>query len=154
MEQDEDRRCRSITFDGTVLADFKRRHRHQEWLDFLKTIDETFPDVTLQIICDNDSTHKHAKVKRWLAQRPRIHVHFTPTRSSWLNIVERWFRELTEKCIRRGSFHRVEQLEATIWDFIDHSNDYPKPFHWTANPDDILTKVARARRALDNSPTE
>lgn len=140
--------------DGTVLADFKRRHRHQEWLDFLKTIDETFPDVELHIICDNYGTHKHATVKRWLAKRPRIHVHFTPTSSSWLNIVERWFRELTEKCIRRGSFHHVEQLEATIWDFIDHSNDYPKPFVWTADPNDILAKVARARRALDNSSTE
>lgn len=140
--------------DGTVLADFKRRHRHQEWLDFLKTIDETFPDVELHIICDNYGTHKHATVKRWLAKRPRIHVHFTPTSSSWLNIVERWFRELTEKCIRRGSFHHVEQLEATIWDFIDHSNDYPKPFVWTADPNDILAKVVRARRALDNSSTE
>ena len=140
--------------DGTVLADFKRRHRHQEWLDFLKTIEETFPDVELHIICDNYGTHKHARVKRWLAKHPRIHIHFTPTSSSWLNIVERWFRELTEKCIRRGSFHHVEQLEATIWDFIDHSNDYPKPFKWTADPNDILVKVARARQALHNSSTE
>jgi transposase len=140
--------------DGTVLSDFKQRHRHHEWLDFLKTIDETFPEVELHIICDNYGTHKHERVRKWLSRRPRFHIHFTPTSSSWLNVVERWFRELTDKCIRRGSFHSVEQLQAAIWKFIDHTNDSPRPFRWTANPRDILAKVARARRALDNSSTE
>ena len=136
--------------DGLVLADFKKRHRHQEWLDFLKTIDAAYPEGELHIICDNYSTHKHEKVRRWLKRRPRFHIHFTPTSSSWLNLVERWFRDLTEKSIRRGSFTNVAQLEAAIWKHIDHSNDQPQPFQWTAQPDHILAKVAKARAALDN----
>jgi transposase len=140
--------------DGTVLGDFKPRHRHREWLDFLKTIDETFPDVELHLICDNYATHKHAKVQRWLAKHPRFHIHFTPTSSSWLNLVERWFRDLTQKCIRRGSFRSVEQLESAIWEYVEQSNNSPTPFRWTAHPDDILTKVARARAALNKSQSE
>lgn len=100
--------------DGSVLADFKQRHRHQEWLSFLKTIAAAYPDRELHIICDNYATHKHENVQRWLAKHPRIHVHFTPTSSSWLNVVERWFRDLTEKSIRRGSFRNVAELEAAI----------------------------------------
>ena len=98
--------------DGTVLADFKPRHRHCEWLDFLKTIDETFPDVELHIICDNYATHKHKRVRKWLARHPRFHIHFTPTSSSWLNVVERWFRDLTQKCIRRPAVHGSMWLNA------------------------------------------
>lgn len=89
--------------DGRVVAGFSQRHRHNEWLAFLRTLDETYPDVELHIICDNYSTHKHEKVRRWLKRRPRIHVHFTPTSSSGLNQIERWFRDLTDRCIRRGS---------------------------------------------------
>jgi len=140
--------------DGTVLADFKPRHRHREWLDFLKTIDATYPTTELHIICDNYATHKHDRVKKWLAKRPRIHIHFTPTSSSWMNLIERWFRDLTEKCIRRGSFNNVTQLETAIWNYIDNSNDTPKPFHWKATPADILAKVSRARAALDKVQTE
>jgi transposase len=140
--------------DGTVLADFKPRHRHREWLDFLKTIDETYPTTELHIICDNYTTHKHDRVTKWLAKRPRIHIHFTPTSSSWMNLIERWFRDLTEKCIRRGSFNSVAQLETAIWNYIDDSNDSPRPFHWKASPTDILAKVARARAALDKVQTE
>ncbi len=136
--------------DGSVLADFKQRHRHQEWLDFLKTIDEAYPAGELHIICDNYATHKHEKVRRWLKRHPRFHIHFTPTSSSWLNLVERWFRDLTEKSIRRGSFRNVAELEAAIWEYIDHSNDHPKPFRWTATADKILAKVTKARTALDN----
>jgi transposase len=141
--------------DGTVLADFKPRHRHQEWLDFLKTIEAAVePELDIHIICDNYGTHKHDKVQRWLARHPRIQVHFTPTSSSWLNLVERWFRDLTERCIRRGSFSSVDKLEAAIWQYIDHSNDHSKPFRWTANPTNVIAKVARARAALDKTPTK
>jgi transposase len=140
--------------DGTVLADFKPRHRHREWLSFLKTIDETFPEVDLHIICDNYSTHKHERVQKWLARHPRFHIHFTPTSSSWMNLIERWFRELTQKCIRRGSFPSVPRLEAAIWDYIEHTNNCPKPFQWTAKPNDIIAKVARARVALDKTQSE
>ena len=136
-------------FDGTVLADFKPRHRHQEWLDFLKQIDETYPDVELHVICDNYATHKHEKVRRWLARHPRFHVHFTPTSGSWLNLVERWFRDLTVKCVRRGSFKSVADLEAKLWAYIEHANDEPRPFKWTAKPHDVLAKAARARAALN-----
>jgi transposase len=136
-------------FDGTVLADFKPRHRHQEWLDFLKQIDEAYPDVELHVICDNYATHKHEKVRRWLARRPRFHVHFTPTSGSWLNLVERWFRDLTQKCVRRGAFKSVADLEAKLWAYIEHANEEPRPFRWTAKPDDLIAKVARARAALD-----
>ena len=140
--------------DGTVLADFKPRHRHREWLDFLKTIDETYPQKELHIICDNYATHKHARVKKWLSKHPLMHIHFTPTSSSWMNLIERWFRDLTEKCIRRGSFNSVAHLEAAIWNYIDNSNESPKPFRWKASPTDILAKVSRARAALDKVQTE
>ena len=140
--------------DGSVVASLRPRHRHNEWLEFLRTLDETYPDVDLHIICDNYATHKHQKVQRWLKRHPRIHVHFTPTSSSWLNQVERWFRNLTDRCIRRGSFTSVAKLEEAIWDYIDRANEEPQPFRWTAKADDILVKVARARQALDKSPSE
>lgn len=140
--------------DGSVLADFHQQHRHQEWLGFLKSIAAAYPKKEIHIICDNYATHKHEEVLNWLQRHRRIQVHFTPTSSSWLNLVERWFRDLTEKRIRRGSFRSVAELEAAIWEYIDHSNDNPKPFRWTKNPRDILTKVAKARAALNKKPTE
>lgn len=127
------------------------RHRHQEWLRFLKVIDEiTPPDKTLHLILDNYATHKHPKVQKWLARHPRFHLHFTPTSSSWLNMVERFFRDLTQNGLRRGVFRDVEELITMIGNYIDKHNDQPKPFIWTAKAADILEKVKRARRALDN----
>ena len=137
------------TLDGTVLADFHQRHRHQEWLKFLKLIARAYPTQEIHIICDNYGTHKHPKVRRWLTRHPRIHVHLTPTSSSWLNLVERWFRELNQKCLKRGSFRHVAELEAAIWEFINECHEQPHRFCWRAEPDAILAKVARARQALD-----
>jgi transposase len=137
---------------GKLIGQCMKRHRHQEWLKFLKRIDaETPPELDLHLIADNYSTHKHAKVKAWLARHPRFHMHFVPTSSSWLNMVERWFREITTKRIRRGSFRSVEQLEAAIQDFIDTHNDDPRPFVWTADLKDILPKIMRAHDALDKA---
>jgi len=139
------------TLDGTIISMCDDRHRHQEWLKFLRVIDDlTPPEKQLHLIADNYATHKHPKVQRWLARHPRIHMHFTPTSSSWLNMVERFFRDLTEKRIRRGVFHDVEELIMAILDYIDHHNRSPKPFIWTAQASDILEKVKRARKALDN----
>ncbi len=139
------------TLDGTVISMCDDRHRHQEWLRFLKVIDEiTPPDKTLHLILDNYATHKHPKVQKWLARHPRFHLHFTPTSSSWLNMVERFFRDLTQNGLRRGVFRDVEELITMIGNYIDKHNDQPKPFIWTAKAADILEKVKRARRALDN----
>jgi len=104
--------------------------------------------LIVHLICDNYATHKHAAVRDWLDKHPRFHLHFTPTSSSGLNLVERWFRELTDKALRRGVFHSVPDLITTIEDYLTAHNDNPKPFIWTANADDILTKVARGRVAL------
>jgi transposase len=142
------------TLDGSILADFHPQHRHQEWLKFLKQIEEAYPCGDIHIICDNYATHKHERVRRWLKRRPRFQIHFTPTSGSWLNLVERWFRDLTQKCIRRGSFKSVEALEASIWEYIHEANENPEPYTWTAKPDDILAKVARARRVLNKTPSE
>jgi len=137
--------------DGTVISMCDDRHRHQEWLKFLRVIDDlTPPEKELHLIADNYATHKHAKVQRWLTRHPRIHVHFTPTSSSWLNMVERFFRDLTDKRLRRGVFRDVEELIMAILDYVDHHNRAPKPFIWTAKAADILEKVKRARKALDN----
>jgi transposase len=126
------------------------RHRHQEWLRFLKQIErETPPDKQVHLIADNYSTHKHPVVLRWLAQHPRVHLHFTPTSASWLNMVERFFRDLTDKQISRGIFHSVAQLETVILQAIERHNANPKPFIWTAKASDILEKVKRARAKLD-----
>jgi transposase len=139
------------TFDGTVISMCDDRHRHQEWLRFLRVIDEVTPsDKALHLIVDNYATHKHPKVQRWLARHPRFHVHFTPTSSSWLNMVERFFRDLTENGLRRGVFRDVEELIMAIGAYIDKHNDQPKPFIWTAKAADILEKVKRARKSLDN----
>jgi transposase len=142
------------TITGIVISQCMQRHRHQEWLKFLRKIDDDVPEEwDIHVVCDNYSTHKHAKVQRWLKRHPRFHVHFTPTSASWLNIVERFFREITEKRIRRGVFRSVPELVAAIEDFIGKHNDNPKPFVWVKSAQDILAKVARARAALHKSPT-
>ena len=139
------------TLDGTVLSMCDDRHRHREWLKFLRVIDEVHPAAKeIHLIADNYATHKHAKVQRWLARHPRFHMHFTPTSSYWLNMVERFFRDLTDKRIRRGVFRDVEELIVAIEDYIEHYNRAPKPFIWTAKAKDILEKVKRAKRTLDN----
>ena len=139
------------TLDGTVISMCDDRHRHQEWLKFLRVIDYVTPSSQeLHLIADNYATHKHPKVQRWLARHPRFHVHFTPTSSSWLNMVERFFRDLTEQRLRRGIFRDVEELVMAIGDYIDKHNDKPKPFVWTAKASDVLEKVKRARAALNN----
>jgi transposase len=139
------------TLDGTVISMCDDRHRHQEWLRFLRVVDDVTPsDRDLHLIVDNYATHKHPKVQKWLARHPRFHLHFTPTSSSWLNMVERFFRDLTQNGLRRGVFRDVEELITAIGAYIDKHNDKPKSFIWTAKAADILEKVKRARRALDN----
>jgi len=139
---------------GEIYSQCEQRHRHQEWLKFLGRIDDTAPkDKHIHIICDNYATHKHAKVKRWLEAHKRFHVHFTPTSSSWLNMVERFFRDLTQNHIRRGIFKDLEQLITSIGNYIDGHNKNPKPFIWTAKACDILAKVSRARTALNKRPS-
>jgi len=137
--------------DGTVISMCDDRHRHQEWLQFLRVIDQLTPaGKALHLIADNYATHKHGKVQRWLQRHPRFHVHFTPTSSSWLNMVERFFRDLTQNRLRRGVFRDVEELIMAIGDYIDRHNHNPKPFIWTAKASDILEKVKRARKSLNN----
>jgi transposase len=137
------------TLDGRVISMCDDRHRHQEWLRFLRIIDKLTPkDKQVHLIVDNYATHKHPLVTRWLQRRPRFHVHFTPTSCSWLNMVERFFRDLTEKQLRRGVFRNVEELLESIGEYIDNHNRQPKPFIWTAKASDILEKVKRARAAL------
>jgi transposase len=139
------------TLDGTVISMCDDRHRHQEWLRFLKVIDQVTPEgQEIHLIADNYATHKHPKVQKWLGRHARFHVYFTPTSSSWLNMVERFFRDLTQKRLRRGVFRDVEELIMAIGDYIDKHNHRPKPFVWTAKASDILEKVKRARTALNN----
>jgi transposase len=135
---------------GMVIGQCMPRHRHQEWLKFLKTIDREVPkDLAIHLILDNYATHKHHDVRTWLDNHPRFHLHFTPTSSSWLNLVERWFRELTDKALRRGAFHSVPDLVSSIQEYIDSHNDDPRPYVWTATAESILAKVARGRIALE-----
>jgi len=137
--------------DGKVIGDCMPRHRHQEFIRFLKKIDvEISPELDLHLIVDNYGTHKHPRVKSWLRRHPRFHLHFIPTSSSWLNLVERWFRELTDKRIRRGSFGNVPELIAAIKDYLDSHNQNPRVFVWTASVEHILTKVAKCKEALDS----
>jgi transposase len=140
---------------GKVLSMCTPRHRHQEWLKFLRMIDREVPKhLMVHVIADNYATHKHEKVKQWLARNPRFHMHFTPTSASWLNMVERFFRDITTKRIRRGAFPSVRKLVAAINSYIDEHNMDPKPFIWTAKASDVLAKVTRAKAALaDNSPS-
>ena len=130
--------------DGTVLAQCRPRHRHQEFLGFLRAIDQAVPaDLDIHVILDNYATHKHPKVKAWLAARPRWQLHFVPTYSSWLNLVERFFAHISDKAIRRGSFRSVRDLAAKIDRFVSHYNQTCKPFVWTASADSILAKLQR-----------
>ena len=136
---------------GRLIGSCMSRHRHQEWIKFLKLIDEQSPaDLDLHIIADNYATHKHPKVQKWLGRHKRFHIHFIPTSSSWLNLIERWFRDLTDKCIRRGAFGDVPELIDAIAAYIEAHNDNPKSIVWTAKAEDILEKVCRARATLDN----
>jgi transposase len=140
---------------GGVIATCMKRHRHQEWIKFLAMIDEQTPsELDLHVIADNYATHKHAKVKQWLKRHPRFHMHFIPTSSSWLNIVEGFFRNLDEKRLKRAAFRSVPQLIDAIMGYVEHHNGDPKPIVWTKAADVILDKVGRARAKLDNSPTE
>ncbi len=135
--------------DGTVISTCQNRHRHQEWLKFLKLIDVSTPaEKDLHLIVDNYATHKHPKVKAWLAKNPRFHIHFTPTSASWLNMVERFFRDITVRSLRSGVFHSVPELIGAIETYIASYNSNPTPFVWTAQAADILAKVSRARQKL------
>jgi putative transposase len=129
---------------GEVIGKCQRQHRHQEFLKFLKHIDANVPaTLDLHLIMDNYASHKHPKVRSWLAQHPRYHVHFTPTYSSWLNQVERWFALITQRAIRRGSFRSIKDLVARIDQFVQHYNTNCRPFSWTATADSILAKLQR-----------
>ena len=139
---------------GEVIATCMPRHRHQEWIKFLRQIDAETPDeLDLHLIADNYATHKHPKVTAWLKRHKRFHMHFIPTSSSWLNVIERFFRDLTDKRLRRGVFRSVPQLIAAIKTYIGAHNDDPKPIVWRKTVDQILAKVGRARAALDNAQT-
>jgi transposase len=135
--------------DGKVIGDCMPRHRHQEFIRFLNKIDaETPSHLDLHLIVDNYATHKHPRVKAWMRRHPRFHIHFIPTSSSWLNLVERWFREITDKRIRRGSFHNVAELIAAIEDYLKCHNQNPRVFAWKASADTIMTKIAKCKEVL------
>ena len=135
--------------DGRVIGQCMPQHRHQEFLKFLRLLDLRMPcGQSVHVIVDNYGTHKHPRVQRWVEKHPRFHFHFTPTSSSWLNLVERWFRELTDKRIRRGTFRSVPELIAAIDRYIAESNKSPKPFIWTASAQSILEKVRHCKEAL------
>ncbi len=128
---------------GQVIASHHRRHRHQEFLKFLKAIDAATPaGLDLHLICDNYATHKTPAIKTWLAAHPRFHLHFTPTSGSWLNLVERWFGELTNRKLRRSTHHSVKELETDVNAWIESWNEDPKPFVWTKTADEILANLA------------
>jgi transposase len=136
--------------DGKVIGDCMPRHRHQEFIRFLKLIDVQTPTaLNLHLIVDNYGTHKHPRVVAWLKRHPRFHLHFIPTSSSWLNLVERWFRNLTEQRLRRDSFKNVPALVAAITHYIESHNQNPRVFVWNASVETILTKIAKSKEALD-----
>jgi transposase len=137
--------------DGKVIGDCMPKHRHQEFIRFLKRIDSETPlHLELHLIVDNYGTHKHPRVKSWLVRHPRFHLHFTPTSSSWLNLVERWFREITDKRIRRGSSPSVANLIAAIQQYLENHNQHPQIFVWSAPVERILAKIAKCKEALDS----
>ncbi len=138
--------------NGQVLTQCKPRHRHQEFLSFLRHIDRAVPKhLDIHLVVDNYATHKHAKVRAWLARRPRYHIHYTPTYASWLNQVERWFGLITQQAIRRGSFRSVADLKRQIRTFVDHYNEHPMPFMWTATADSILAKLERLSKVISDT---
>jgi transposase len=135
---------------GTVIGECQPRHRHQEFLRFLDRIDQSInAGLDIHLVLDNYGTHKHPEVKKWLATRPRYHVHFTPTSSSWLNQIERWFAEITRKRIRRGTFRSVRELTKAIHDYIRIYNNNPRPFQWVASASRIIRKVRKYRRTSE-----
>jgi len=142
------------TKTGKVIGEMHRRHRSIEFRTFLDRIDASVPpELDVHLIMDNYGTHKTPRIRAWLAKRPRVHVHFTPTYGSWLNLVERWFAELTTKQLRRGSHRSVPELQRAIWDFLDVHNEAPEPFAWTKTADEILASIARfAQRTLASHP--
>ena len=143
------------TLDGSVISRCAQRHRHVEWLDFLRQIDRETPKAKeLHLVCDNYATHKHPKVKEWLEKHPRFHVHFTPTSASWLNMVERFFRSISTDRLERGVFRSVPELIVAIEEYIVVHNQNPKPFVWTAKAHDILQKVIRANRRIGSKKNE
>jgi transposase len=136
--------------DGKILSRTEPRHTHVEWLRFLKQLErETPPDQELHLIVDNYATHKHAKVRQWMERHPRFALHFTPTGSSWMNLVERFFADLTQDCVREGSFRSVKQLIEAIEEFLEVRNEEPKRYIWRAKGEDILRKIEKAREALN-----
>ena len=136
--------------EGKVIGQCFPRHRHQEFLKFLRRLDDEFPEnLNLHLVLDNYGTHKHPKVQSWLMRHPRFMLHFIPTSSSWLNQVERWFGELTQKAVRRGAFVSVAELQSAIEDFLKAWNEEPRPFVWTATVSNIMAKVERARQKLE-----
>ncbi|OFV81414.1 MAG: DDE endonuclease, partial [Acidobacteria bacterium RBG_16_64_8] len=136
--------------NGKVIGECMKRHRHQEFLRFLRRVDrDALAELDVHCIVDNYATHKHPAVQRWLKRHPRFHMHFIPTASSWLNLVERWFREITTKRIRRGSFPSVAALVDAIEEYLQHHNKNPKPFIWTATVDQILAKVSSCKATLE-----
>ena len=135
---------------GRVIGQCYERHRHQEFLQFLRRLNQEFPgEIRLHLVMDNYGTHKQPKVQAWLKRHPRFVSHFVPTSSSWLNLVERWFGELTSKRIRRGSFRSVDDLEKAITEFLAAWNENPKPFVWTATVESIVKKLSRCRQTLE-----
>jgi transposase len=135
---------------GKVIGQCHQRHRHQEFLKFLRALDQEFPgEVSLHLVMDNYGTHKHENVRSWLKRHPRFVLHFVPTSSSWLNLVERWFGHLDQKAIRRGVFRSVEDLKVAIDAFLTAWNKDPKPFVWTATVESITEKLSRCRRTLE-----
>mgnify|MGYP002360750359 FL=1 len=140
--------------DGSVISQCQPRHRHIEWLKFLKQIDtNAAPDLQIHVVLDNYATHKHPTVLKWLAKRPRFHMHFTATSASWMNMVERFFRNLSEDRLKRGVFKSVDELVDAIELFVLAHNEDPKPFIWTASARDILEKVMRAKAKLNTVQT-
>src|SRR5258707_3073383 len=136
--------------EGQVIGQCFPRHRHQEFLRFLRRLDDEFPEkLKLHLVLDNYGTHKHPRVQSWLERHPRFTLHFIPTSSSWLNQVERWFGELTQKAVRRGAFVSVAELQAAIEQFLAAWNEAPRPFVWTATVEKIMAKIERARQKLD-----
>lgn len=136
--------------DGTVIGTCYPRHRHEEFLKFLRKIDRETPAGTdLHLIVDNYGTHKHPNVKKWLGKHKRFHIHFTPTSGSWLNLIERWFGEITRRRIRRGVFHNVPELTAAIGEYIHLNNQNPKPFVWTKKAEEIIEKINRCKATME-----
>jgi putative transposase len=144
--------CALHSHEGDVLTQRKRRHRHREFLAFLKHVDANVPvALDVHLIMDNDTTHKHTTVRAWLARRSRYHVHFTPTYATWLNEVERWFGLITQRATRRGSFRTVRELARRIDTFVTRYNRTATPFRWTATADSILATAARIAKVINGT---